>query len=108
MAFNAPTSIVVATLIIGGVGSGFLNPILSAIIYERIPGNSRGKIISLTSAISWGLMPIGSLLGGFMSHILGLNITLGMLGIAYLIITMLPLFVPALRHFERITPETSK
>ncbi|WP_416174892.1 MFS transporter [Bifidobacterium crudilactis] len=108
MAFNAPTSIVVATLIIGGVGSGFLNPILSAIIYERIPGNSRGKIISLTSAISWGLMPIGSLLGGFMSHILGLNITLGILGIAYLIITMLPLFVPALRHFERITPETSK
>jgi hypothetical protein len=53
-------------------------------------------------------MPIGSLLGGFMSHILGLNITLGIMGIAYLIITMLPLFVPALRHFERITPETSQ
>ncbi|MCH4160754.1 MAG: MFS transporter [Bifidobacterium sp.] len=108
MAFNAPTTVVIATLIVGGIGSGFLNPILGAIIYERIPKKSRGKIISLTGAISWGLMPLGSLLGGFMSHLIGLNITLGILGIAYLIITMVPLFVPTLRHFERVQPETSQ
>jgi MFS family permease len=103
MALNAPTPVVIATLVIGGIGSGFLNPILGAVIYERIPKQSRGKIVSLTSAISWGLMPVGSLLGGFMSHLAGLNLTLAIFGIIYLLVTMLPLFIPALRHFERIT-----
>lgn len=102
MAMNAPMNVVLMTMVIGGIGSGFLNPILGAVLYERMPEQSRGKIISLTGALTWGLMPIGSLMGGFMSHLIGLQSTLAILGVIYFLVTMTPLAVPALRDFKRI------
>ncbi|MFT9009169.1 MAG: MFS transporter [Bifidobacterium sp.] len=101
MALNAPLPVILTVIAVGGFGSGFLNPIFGAVIYERIPAASRGKVMSLTSALTWGLMPVGSLVGGFASHMLGLDATLALLGSLYLVVTLLPLFIPALHHIER-------
>ncbi|MFT9058693.1 MFS transporter [Bifidobacterium aquikefiri] len=101
MALNAPIPVIIAVIAIGGFGSGFLNPIFGAVMYERIPVKARGKVISLTSAITWGLMPLGSLIGGFSSHLLGLHLTLTILGSIYLVVTLLPIFIPALHRIER-------
>ncbi|MFT8704521.1 MFS transporter [Bifidobacterium aquikefiricola] len=101
MALNAPMPVILTVIAIGGFGSGFLNPIFGAVMYERIPVKARGKVISLTSAMIWGLMPLGSLIGGFSSHLLGLNLTLAILGSTYLVMTLLPVFIPALHHIER-------
>lgn len=106
MAFNAPLPVILVTLAIGGLGSGFLNPILGAVLYERIPAQSRGKIISLSSALAWGLMPIGSLLGGFAAHLMGIQHTLAILGILYLAVTITPLFLPSLRNINRLKQDS--
>ena len=47
-----------------GFACGFINPILGAVIYERIPAHLVGRVTSLNSALCWSLIPLGGLLGG--------------------------------------------
>ena len=37
LALGVPLVDVIATCVVGGLASGFLNPILGAVIYERVP-----------------------------------------------------------------------
>lgn len=99
MALGAPMPTLLAVFAIGGLGAGFLNPIIAAVIYERVPERSRGRIISLTGAIDWGLMPLGSPLGGILAHFIGLQLTLMICGGVYLIVTLLPIFM---RDLQRV------
>lgn len=101
MALNAPIPVLLIVLAVGGLGMGFLNPIIGAVVYERIPDETRGRVVSLMGAIAWGLMPLGSLLGGLGTHLIGLNLTLGISGALYLGVTMLPLFIPSWRDIGR-------
>ena len=57
----------------GGFASGFLNPILGAVIYERIPTPLMGRVTSLNTALCWSLMPFGGLLGGVLVQAIGLS-----------------------------------
>ena len=49
---------------VGGFASGFINPMLGAVIFERIPAPLVGRVTSLTDAMCFALMPLGGLLGG--------------------------------------------
>ena len=50
--------------VVGGFASGFLNPVLGAVLFERIPAPLMGRVTSMNLAMSWSLMPFGGLLGG--------------------------------------------
>ena len=56
LAFGFPMSVVLAVAAVGGVASGFLNPILGAVIYERIPKPLMGRVTSLNAALCWSPM----------------------------------------------------
>lgn len=101
LAFGFPLSVVLAVAAVGGVASGFLNPILGAVIYERIPKSLMGRVTSLNSALCWSLMPFGGILGGFLVAGFGLEAALLAIGFAYLAATMLPLFWRSFREFDR-------
>lgn len=103
MALGVDLRWVVVTLVVGGLGAGFINPILGAVQFERIPASMRGRVISTSSALGWSLMPVGSLAGGFAATHAGLPLTLIVIGISYLVVTMLPAVIPAWRDFDRIT-----
>jgi MFS family permease len=89
------------TAAVGGVASGFLNPILGAVIYERIPKPLMGRVTSLNSALCWSLMPFGGLLGGLLVAGFGVEVALLATGLAYLAATMLPLVWRSFREFDR-------
>ena len=101
LAFGLPMSVVLVTAAVGGIASGFLNPILGAVIYERIPKPLMGRVTSLNSALCWSLMPFGGILGGFLVEGFGLEAALLGIGIAYLAATMLPLFWRSFREFDQ-------
>jgi len=86
---------------IGGTSSGFINPILGAIQFERIPAHVLGRVMSLISAFAWGLMPLGGLLGGSLVSAFGLTTALVACGIAYFVVTMFPAFDPTWKQIER-------
>ncbi len=100
-ALYPPISIVLLSAFITGIGSGPLNPIISAVEYERIPANMRGRVFGAIQAGAWSAMPLGMLLGGILTEQFGLTINLAGLGFIYLISTLAMAFIPAMRDMNR-------
>lgn len=101
MATESPVWAVFAVTIVAGVAAGFLNPILGAVILERIPAPLLGRVSSLNTAICWSLMPLGGVLGGLAVTGLGLAPALLLAGAAYFVTTMAPTRVPSFRAMDR-------
>jgi len=101
LALGVPLWVVVVSCLVGGFASGFLNPILGAVIYERVPHAVMGRVTTLNNALCWSLMPFGGLLGGFLSDGFGVTAALLVVGFAYLAATMLPLVIPSFRQFDK-------
>lgn len=100
-ALDAPMAVILVTLAIGGFASGFLNPILSAVILERIPERLIGRVSSLVTASAWALMPFGGIVGGALIAGAGLSNAMWIAGGCYFAITLLPLCLPGFRQFAK-------
>ena len=100
MAFDVPLWWVLAVGVAGGFASGFINPILGAVKYERIPAALVGRVSSLTTAMCFALMPLGGLLGGLLVSGWGLTTAMLAIGAAYFVVTMAPAFDPRWREMD--------
>jgi predicted MFS family arabinose efflux permease len=100
LALGAPLWLVLPVMVVGGGASGFLNPILGAVIFERIPKHLVGRVSSLTTAICWSLMPLGGVVGGLLVSGIGLDWALVAAGAAYLVATMAPAMGPRFRAMD--------
>lgn len=84
----------------GGFAAGFLNPVLGAVIFERIPEPLVGRVTSLSTAMCYSLMPFGGLMAGFLIAGFGLGPALLVCGAAYFVFTMLPAVDPRWREMD--------
>lgn len=75
---------------VAGLASGFLNPMLGAIFYERIPRHLLGRVSGLSDATAWAGMPFGGLVGAGLIALIGLSPTFVVLAGAYLLATIIP------------------
>lgn len=64
MAADLPLGAVAGVAAVGGFGAGFLNPIISAVVFERIPRHLLGRVGALGDSLAWAGMPFGGLLAG--------------------------------------------
>ncbi len=101
LALDVPLPYVAVVFAISGLGSGFLNPILGAVIFERIPPDMVGRVSSIRSSLAWAGIPFGGLLGGALVATVGLAPALMICGVAYFAVTLLPSVQPAWRDMER-------
>jgi MFS family permease len=101
LALGVPWWVVIASCLVGGFASGFVNPILGAVFYERVPAAVMGRVTTINSALCWSLMPFGGLLGGVLSESFGIVAALLVVGFSYFAATMLPLAIPAFRSFDK-------
>lgn len=101
---DSPLPAILAVFVVGGFASGFLNPVLGAVIFERIPEHLVGRVSSLTTAMCWALMPLGGLVGGVLVDGGSLGIAMAVLGLAYLAVTVLPAFDPRWRAMDDRAP----
>ncbi|EST37611.1 hypothetical protein N566_12150 [Streptomycetaceae bacterium MP113-05] len=86
MAADLPLGAVAGMVVVGGFGAGFLNPILAAVIFERIPRRLLGRVGALGDSLAWAGMPFGGLLAGAVVASFGLVPAL--LGTAVVYITV--------------------
>ena len=100
-ALGVPLWMILAMCVVGGCASGFLNPVLGAVEFERIPRDLVGRVTALTSAICWSLMPLGAVLGGVLVTGVGLDPALLVVGLCYFAATMAPTFLPSFRGMNR-------
>jgi MFS family permease len=90
LALSVPLWAVVATCAVGGLGSGFLNPIIGAVTYERIPNRLLGRVRALSSALAWSGIPFGGLFGAAMIAVAGVSGALWIAGGCYLVAILVP------------------
>jgi MFS family permease len=93
MATDAPVWALMAVYAVGGVGAGFINPVLGAIRVERIPSHLLGRVNSLSNAACWTGVPLGGVVAGAGIAAIGLVPALLAGGAIYLIATMSPVLI---------------
>ncbi|MFB7786915.1 MFS transporter [Streptomyces vinaceus] len=95
------------TMALSGLGAGMLNPILTTVLYERIPEELRSRVSGVTTAGCELTMPLGGLTAGLLVDGLGATRALLLFGGTYLLVTLSPLVFPAWRTMERPEADAS-
>jgi MFS family permease len=101
LAVAAPLWMIVGVCAISGFGSGFINPILGAVMFERAPPAMYGRIRSLMAAMFSVGIPFGGLVGGSLISLAGLAPALLICGGLYLLTTTLPGLQAEWREMDR-------
>ena len=100
LAFDTPTWAIFAVMVAGGFASGFINPVMGAVIFERIPDHLVGRVSALNTALCWSLIPLGGVVGGLLVGGTGLMVAMLVCGAAYFLVTMLPALQPQWREMD--------
>ncbi|MFD9335201.1 MFS transporter [Streptomyces sp. NPDC060028] len=88
------------TMALAGLGAGVLNPVLTTVVYERVPDALRSRVSGVSTAGSELTMPLGGLAAGLLVDGFGARWALLAFGGAYLLATLSPLVFPAWRSME--------
>ena len=102
LALHLPLPAILAVLPLSGFAAGFLNPIIGAILFERIPKPMVGRVIALVGALAWALIPFGGLYAGVLVDNAGIAVALGMTSFFYLLAALSPLARPSFRQMNRV------
>jgi predicted MFS family arabinose efflux permease len=100
MAVTHSVAAVAITLLASGVLCAPNNPILSAVVYERVPRHLQARVIGLVRATAWAGIPLGGVLGGLAVERLGLTTALVCVGAIYLLVTLTPFVMPEWREMN--------
>jgi MFS family permease len=90
LACGAPPAVVLSVFAIAGLGSGLVNPIISALTYERVPVVLHGRVNTLITAWAWSGIPFGGLAGAALLTATGLTASLWCCSAAYLVAVLRP------------------
>lgn len=90
----------VLTVAVGGFCAGTLNPILTTVMYERIPDRLRSRVTGVTTAGVLLATPVGSVAAGYLVERYGLVSALLTTGGLYLLATLTPAIFPAWRDLD--------
>ncbi|WP_404815478.1 MFS transporter [Streptomyces thermolineatus] len=101
LALDAPMWAVLAVFAVGGFGAGFLNPILGAVLFERVPRRLLGRVGALGDSLSWAGIPLGGLAGGAAVAAVGIGPVLVTAGALYFLTTTLTGLRPEWREADR-------
>ncbi|MFF2043638.1 MFS transporter [Kitasatospora sp. NPDC058170] len=102
LALDGPMWAVLAVFAVGGFGAGFLNPILGAVTFERVPRHLLGRVGALGDSLAWAGIPLGGLLAGSAVALSGLVPVLLVTGGLYFATTAVAGLRPEWREMDRL------
>ncbi|MFF7811273.1 MFS transporter [Streptomyces sp. NPDC007945] len=95
------------TAVVAGLGAGVLNPVLTTVMYERVPEALRTRVAAASTAGVLMATPLGGLVTGLVVEAAGLTATL--LGVAalYFLVTLAPAVFPTWRAMDEVSVSSS-
>ncbi|OAH15314.1 MFS transporter [Streptomyces jeddahensis] len=102
LASDAPMGVVLAVFVFSGLGAGFLNPIIGAVLFERVPRPMLGRVNALGDSLAWSGIPLGGLIAGAAVASVGLVPVLLAGGAMYFLTTNLTGLRPEWREMDRM------
>ncbi|MFI5807771.1 MFS transporter [Streptomyces sp. NPDC051561] len=103
-AFTDSTLPLAVTLVAGGLAIGTLNPILTTVIFERVPLELRSRVSGILAAGCQMTIPLGGLTAGILVEGAGLRTALLIVGGLYFLATLSPLVFPVWRSMDTPGP----
>ena len=103
-----PYAVLVAGQLLCGVAAGCLNPVLTAVEYERVPAHLRSRVFGAASAGVLAGTPVGALLAGLAVSRLGLRGAVLAAGTVYLLATLSPLVLRVWREMDSTRPSGAR
>ncbi|AIA01481.1 major facilitator superfamily permease [Streptomyces noursei] len=100
LAAGPPPALLLPALVICGLGSGMLTPVMMAVVYDRIPSRLQGRTLSLIVACALAAIPVGQLAAGVLLDHVGLAPALLVFGCTYLVATMFPFTFPVWHEMD--------
>lgn len=88
------------TMLLGGIAGGVLNPILTTVVYERVPDRLRSRVSGALTAGCEFAMPLGGLAAGLLVEGAGVTAALLLMGGVYFLATLSPLVFPSWRTLD--------
>ena len=101
LASAVPLSWIVAVHALTGFAVGFLNPIIGAILFERVPAELLGRVRTLGGSLAWAGIPFGGVIGGALIAAIGLSPALLVFGFVHLLAVVVPSFRPEWAEMRR-------
>jgi MFS family permease len=101
LALDAPMWAILVTVAIGGSGAGFINPVLGAIFFERVPPHLIGRVSALEDSLCWSGVPLGGISAAAVIAAFGLTPALFIAGGIYLAATLVPGLRPEWKEMDR-------
>jgi MFS family permease len=96
---SLPVILIMQALV--GLAVSPVNPIMSTVIYERIPVEMRARVLGAVTAGVLVAIPLGVLVSGYLLDWIGLQATLLLLGVGYLGATLSLAINPAIRELDK-------
>ena len=92
--------VIIASGALVGLGYGLLNPMLLALVAERVPDGMRGRVLGLQNAGYLAAFPLGALLAGFVVQGAGVQVGAALSVVVWGACVGYALLTPALRELE--------
>jgi MFS family permease len=97
LAIQPPLAVVIAVLLVSGFAAGFLNPIIGAVMFERIPKPVVGRVVAIVGSLTWALIPFGGVYAGLLVDNLGITGAMATTAALYMIPALAPAIFPRFR-----------
>jgi MFS family permease len=111
LALDVPLWAVLVVWGVAGLAGGLINPILSAVLFERLPADMTGRGMGVVGALARVGAPVGAPLVGLALGLAGTSPVLLVCAAVYLLATTLPVLGPAaagLAPPSRVTPPAAR
>jgi MFS family permease len=104
LGLEPPLLVVLLGCLVTGLACGAINPVLSAVSFQRIPDAMQSRVYGATTAGVLLGMPVGALVSGYAIEAFGLRAALIGAGVLYLVTTLAPLVFPVWREMDAGRP----
>jgi MFS family permease len=95
LALSDDLLVVIAVTFVSGVTMATVNPAIHALFYTRVPPHLLARVSGICTAVMFGGLPLGPLIGGFAVQRLGFTNAVLLTSLVYFVSTL----VPVVRYF---------
>ena len=101
MATLPSLEVALTVLLVTGIASGPINPLMNTVMFELVPAALRGRVFGAVRAAAWAAIPLGALVGGIVVDAIGVAATFLVVGVCYALVTAYGFVNPAFRALDR-------
>lgn len=101
LAMLPPLPIVLTVIVIGGIAAAPINPIIWTVLQSYVPPAMRGRVIGVVTAGVNVAVPLGMFIAGYLIEWIGLQATLLLQAVCYLLVTGSMLFNASLHKMDQ-------